>query len=134
MNLAAIHICEHATLDRDARLSMLHAFTHLHGDAPAQVPRVCVAMVFTFGQDQRGKSHQARVEFLTGEREHFMPSADFPFTLVDKQSPPGMPYRFIQTLNVNGMVLKKHGVHAVEVFVDDIFLGSAQFLFEPIAR
>jgi hypothetical protein len=41
-----------------------------------------------------------------------------------------MPYRFIQTLNVNGMRLKTHGVHAVEVYVDDIFLGAAQFLFE----
>jgi hypothetical protein len=41
-----------------------------------------------------------------------------------------MPYRYIQALNVNGMPLMNHGVHAVEVYVDDIFMGSAQFLFQ----
>jgi hypothetical protein len=131
MNLAAIHLCEHATVDRDARLSMLNAFNTLKADAPAQLPRACVAMVFTFGPDQRGKSHEVRVEFLTGNREEFLPTARFPFTLASDPAPAGMPYRFIQTLNINGMVLKQHGVHTVEVYVDDIFLGSEQFLFQP---
>jgi hypothetical protein len=89
MNLSAIHICEHATIDRDSRLSMLNAFTHLRGEAPGQVPRVCIVMVFTFGSDQRGRSHTARVEFLTGNREAFLKPIEFPFTLSIRTPPLG---------------------------------------------
>ena len=129
MNLAAIHVCEHAALDSGKRLSMLNAFTEVTGSAPANLPRACVVMVFTFGRAERGASRRVRVEFLARNREAFLPPVEATLQVPDGELPEGMPYRHIQTININGLVLQTHGVLSVEVYVDDIFLGSEQFVF-----
>ncbi len=127
MNVDSILISEHASTDRDARLTVVNAFNQISGPGPRwTVPILALSIVIHGHSEEAETDHEGEIRLIDDSRE-ILRSMPFEISF-PKSTHPGLPVKFIATLQAVGFTFEAAGLYAFEVYIDGIYMAAVSLV------